>query len=60
VIEALEPSYKDMRSSVDNGSIHRLGFSVDFFKSTLEQYYLWERALDNMCEKSIRLTKVNS
>jgi CBS domain-containing protein len=55
VIEALEPNYKDMKSSVDHGSIHRLGFSDDFVKSTMEQYHLWEKALENLCEKAIHL-----
>ena len=34
VIEALEPNYKEMKSSVDHGSMHRLGFSDEFVKST--------------------------
>lgn len=55
VMEALEPNYRDMRSSVHGGSIHRLGFSDDFFKSTLEQYHLWDKALENLCEKAVYL-----
>ena len=55
VIEALEPNYKEMKSSVDHGSMHRLGFSDDFVKSTKEQYHLWEKALENLCEKAIHL-----
>jgi Mg2+/Co2+ transporter CorC len=35
--------------------MHRLGFSDDFFKSTLEQYHLWEKALENLCEKAVAL-----
>ena len=46
VIEALEPNYKEMRDSAEHGSIHRLGFTDAFFKRTLEQYHLWERALE--------------
>ena len=53
VIEALEPNYKAMRNSVPSGSIHRLGFSDDFVKSTIEQFHLWEKALENLCEKAI-------
>jgi len=52
VIEALEPNYIKMRSSVHNESVHRLGFSDDFIKSTREQYHLWEKALENLCEKA--------
>ena len=59
VIEALEPNYRDMRNSVNAGSIHRLGFSDEFYKSTIEQYHLWEKALENLCGKAIH-TKVKS
>jgi CBS-domain-containing membrane protein len=55
VIEALEPNYKDIKSSADHGAMHRLGFSDDFVKSTLEQYHLWEKALENLCEKAVHL-----
>jgi len=53
VIEALEPNYKEMRGSAPSGSMHRLGFSDDFVKSTIEQYHLWEKALENLCDKAI-------
>ena len=53
VIEALEPNYKKMRNSVPSGSIHGLGFSDDFVKSTIEQFHLWEKALENLCGKAI-------
>jgi CBS domain-containing protein len=55
VIEALEPNYKNMGSSLNQGSMHRLGFSDGFVKSTLEQYHLWEKALENLCEKAVHL-----
>ena len=55
VIEALEPNYKNMGRSVNHGSMHRLGFSNGFVKSTLEQYHLWEKALENLCEKAVHL-----
>ena len=55
VIEALEPNYKRMRNDVQNGSMHRLGFSDSYVKSTLEQYHLWEQALENLCEKGVHL-----
>lgn len=54
-IEALEPNYKNMRRSAEDGSIHRFGFNDAFVKSTLEQYHLWERALENLCEKAMHL-----
>jgi CBS domain-containing protein len=56
VIEALEPNYKDMRHASKDGSIQRLGFSGDFIKKTLEQYHLWEKALENLCEKAVHLS----
>ena len=55
LIEALEPSYKSMGSSADHGTMHRLGFSDAFVNSTLEQYHLWEKALENLCDKAIHL-----
>ncbi len=55
VLEALEPKYKNLGSSLNQGSMHRLGFSDSFVKSTLEQYHLWEKALDNLCEKAVHL-----
>ena len=54
-IEALEPNYKEMREKMGRGSIHRLGFSDDFIMSTMEQYRLWDKALENLCEKAISL-----
>jgi hypothetical protein len=54
-IEALEPNYKGMRDTMGRGSIHRFGFSHDFIMSTIEQYGLWEKALDNLCEKAMSL-----
>lgn len=54
-VEALEPNYKHMRRSAGEGSIHRLGFSDGFVKSTLEQYHLWEGALENLCQKAVHL-----
>ena len=55
VIEALEPNYKAMASSGNQGSMHRLGFGGGFVKSTLEQYHLWEKALENLCKRSIHV-----
>jgi Mg/Co/Ni transporter MgtE len=55
VIEALEPKYKRMESSADHAAMRRLGFSDTFVHSTLEQYHLWEKALENLCEKAIHL-----
>jgi len=53
IIQALEPNYNDMKKTIHDRSIHRLGFSDAFFKSTLEQYHLWEKALDNLCNKAV-------
>jgi CBS domain-containing protein len=59
VIEALEPRYAEMRNSMQDKSIHRLGFSGDFVESTLEQYHLWEQALENLCEKAVQISVKN-
>jgi CBS domain-containing protein len=56
VMEALEPNYKKMRSQSEDGSIHRLGLSDAFYKKTLEQYRLWERALEGLCRKAVDLS----
>lgn len=56
VIEALEPHYVEMRSAMQDGPIHRLGFSDEFVESTLEQYHLWENGLDHLCEKANQIS----
>lgn len=53
VIEALEPNYTAMKNKVEVRSLHRFGFSDDFVRSTLEQFHLRERALENLCAKAI-------
>jgi CBS domain-containing protein len=55
VLEALEPNYKEMRNQSEDGAIHRLGLSDTFFQKTLEQYHLWENALEGLCRKAIDL-----
>ena len=52
VVEALEPNYKEMRRQSQDGSIRRLGLSDAFFQKTLEQYHLWEHALEGLCRKA--------
>jgi CBS-domain-containing membrane protein len=59
VIEALEPNYITMRKNIEDRSLHRFGFSDDFVRSTLEQYHLWDKALENLCEKAIGLNVRN-
>lgn len=56
VIEALEPHYVEMRSAMQHGPIHRLGFSDEFVESTLEQYHLWENGLESLCEKANQIS----
>ncbi len=53
VIEALEPNYKKMRAQSEDGSIHKLGLSDAFFRSTLKEYHLWEHALEGLCRKAV-------
>lgn len=55
VLEALEPNYKRMKRSTKNGPMHRLGLNSAVYRSTLEQYHLWEQALENLCEKGIHI-----
>ena len=53
VLEALEPNYKKMRNQSEDSSMHRLGLSDAFFKKTLEQFHLWEKALEGLCRKAV-------
>lgn len=57
LIEALEPNYKKLKqkNGTGQGSLHRLGFSDKYIGTTLEQYNLWENALESLCENAVRL-----
>ncbi len=46
VLRALEPKYQDM---VQGEGSHRYGFTKDFMRSTLEDYHLFAKALDDIC-----------
>jgi CBS domain-containing protein len=59
VLEALEPNYKRMMRSAKNGPMHRLGLNSTVFGSNMEQYHLWEQALENLCEKGIHIEVKN-
>lgn len=52
VLKALEPKYAEM---VDLESLSRSGFSPDFQKSMLEEYGLWDKPLDHLCEKAAQV-----
>ena len=49
VIRGLEPRYKEMGQIK---GISHTGFSIDFFRSMIEKYNLWERPLDHICSKA--------
>jgi CBS domain-containing protein len=56
VIRALEPNYKKLEESGHgHESLHRFGFSDKYIKSTMDQFSLWEKALENLCEKASQL-----
>ena len=54
VIRALEPKYGEMG---DIKSLSRFGLSRKFISSILEQNYLWEKPLEDICKKA-GVTKV--
>ena len=56
VIRALEPKYLKID---DPQSLSRFGFSQDYLKYTLKEHHLWEKALDDICEKASKLIVKN-
>ncbi len=56
VIRALEPKY----SKIDNPkSLTRFGFSQDYLQYTFKEHNLWEKALDDLCEKAVKIIVKN-
>lgn len=53
VLKALEPKYADMLNHQSH--LARLGFSLSFQKSLIEQYKLWEEPFDELCKKAAKL-----
>ena len=49
IIKALEPKYGEMG---DIKSLSRFGLSRKFISSILEQNYLWEKPLNDICKKA--------
>lgn len=49
VIRALEPKYLKFD---DQKSLSRFGLSKEYMKSMLKQHNLWEKSLDDICEKA--------
>jgi CBS domain-containing protein len=55
VIEALELHDQEMREALEEGSMHRLGFSENFVGSKRIMDPPWEKTLENLCEKATQL-----
>ncbi len=51
VIRALEPKYLKLD---DQKELSRFGISKDFIDSLMKEHHLWEKSLDNICEKAAR------
>jgi CBS domain-containing protein len=51
-IRALEPRYSEI---VDLGSIVRLGFSTRFIRSMVEDQGLWQKPLENLCQRASQI-----
>ena len=49
VLRALEPKYQEM---IQGEGLHRFGFTKEFTKSTLEDYHLFAKPLDDICRKA--------
>ncbi len=50
ILRALEPSYEDIKSK--NSAVSHLGFSKRFIESMVENYRLFEKPLEQICEKA--------
>ena len=52
VLRALEPKYRELG---DPDRLSRTGFSLQFMKSMLEQYALWNKPLSQICSKGAKI-----
>jgi CBS domain-containing protein len=55
-IRALEPRYNEI---VDFNSLMRFGFSARFIRSMVEDQGLWQKPLDNLCQKASQIKVKN-
>ena len=58
VIKALEPNYQKLESE-ERKNLKRLGLSDLFVKRALEEYRLWDKPLESLCEKAVALRVKN-
>ena len=56
IIRALEPGYQEVKE-FDHS--RRFGFSANFIKSMVKDYDLWQRPLDDLCQKAVRIIVKN-
>ncbi|MFO7667594.1 MAG: CBS domain-containing protein [Desulfobacterales bacterium] len=56
ILRALEPKYMKI---IDSGSLSRFGYTTQFLKSLVDQYQLWDKPLNDICQKAVKL-KVNT
>jgi CBS domain-containing protein len=52
VIRSLEPKYLKFD---DRKSLSRFGFTKSYMDSILKEHHLWEKSLDDICEKSAKI-----
>jgi CBS domain-containing protein len=52
VIKSLEPKYLKFN---DRTELSRFGFTKDYMDSMLKEHHLWEKSLDNICEKAANI-----
>jgi len=50
VLRALEPGYEDMKSKTS--AVSHLGFSKRFIESMIENYHLFDKPCEQLCEKA--------
>ena len=56
IIRALEPRYNEI---VDFNSLVRLGFSTHFIRSMVADRGLWQKPLDNLCQRASEIKVKN-
>lgn len=56
VLKALEPKYEEIEASA---KMSRFGLSTEYLKTMLGQFDLWDKPLDNLCQKSAHMMVKN-
>jgi len=52
LIKAIEPRYNEI---TDAQSLTRFGFKANFIRDMVDSYGLWQKPLDNLCERASKI-----